>query len=202
MKADLGAFAGLDSPIHRAAPGLKLGGALALIVGVMLVPPTHAGWLGVPAVLVVGTLWASHLPIRFFVRRVLALEPLVLGVALLAWLQPGGAPVAALVMARSTLGLATAVLLAATTPFVRLLEVLRRLKVPPLLLTVVTLMSRYVYVLSDEAGRLDRARRSRSFVRARRFDWGNLAALVGHLFLRATNRAERIYAAMCARGWR
>ena len=92
-------------------------------------------------------------------------------------------------------------MLAATTPFVHLLEVLRRVGVPALLLTVLALMSRYVYVLGDEAERLERARRSRSFVARRRFDWNTLATLVGQLFIRATERAERIYAAMCARGW-
>jgi cobalt/nickel transport system permease protein len=67
---------------------------------------------------------------------------------------------------------------------------------------VLALMSRYVYVLSDEAERLERARRSRSFGARRTLDWNSLATLVGQLFVRATNRAQRIYAAMCTRGWR
>ena len=30
---------------------------------------------------------------------------------------------------------------------------------------------------------------------------GISATVIGHLFIRSSERAERIYAAMCARGW-
>jgi cobalt/nickel transport system permease protein len=202
MNVDLSAFAGLDSPVHRASAGSKLGVTLALVVGVMLVPVGQPWLLAVPALGLVVALAASRLPVRFFLKRLLGLEPLVLGVAVLAWLQPNGAQLALLIFARSTICLAAAILLSATTPFVQLLEVLKRMHVPALLVTVLALMSRYVYVLSDEAQRLERARRSRTFAPRARFDWSSLAGLVGQLFIRATNRAERIYAAMCARGWR
>lgn len=202
MRADLSAFAGLDSPVHHARASLKLALALGLMVGVMLVPLAQAWLLAVPAALLLAALVASRLPSWLFLKRLLALEPFVAGVAVLAWFQPNGHALAGLMVARSTLCIATALLLAATTPFVQLLEVLRRAGVPALLLTVLALMSRYLYVLGDEAERLERARRSRSFGARRTLDWNTLATLVGQLFIRATNRAERIYAAMCARGWR
>ena len=63
-------------------------------------------------------------------------------------------------------------------------------------------MYRYLFVLIDEAERMQRARRSRTFTSERSHVWKSLAALVGQLFVRSTERAERIYAAMCARGWR
>jgi len=100
------------------------------------------------------------------------------------------------------LSLATMVLLAATTPFADLLAVLRRLRVPRLLVTTIALMYRYLFVLADEAQRLRRARQSRTFTASRRHAWRSLATVVGQLFVRATARAERIYAAMVARGYR
>jgi cobalt/nickel transport system permease protein len=63
-------------------------------------------------------------------------------------------------------------------------------------------MHRYLYVLVDEAERMRRARASRTFVRGRRIQWRTLATVVGHLFIRASERAERIYDAMSARGWK
>jgi cobalt/nickel transport system permease protein len=63
-------------------------------------------------------------------------------------------------------------------------------------------MYRYLFVLVDEAERMQRARRSRTFTRLRTHAWESRASLVGQLFVRSTERAERIYAAMCARGWR
>jgi cobalt/nickel transport system permease protein len=71
-----------------------------------------------------------------------------------------------------------------------------------LLITTMTLMHRYLFVLSDEAERMRRAQASRSFTRGRRFQWRSMSTVVGHLFIRASERAERIYDAMCARGWR
>jgi energy-coupling factor transporter transmembrane protein EcfT len=47
-----------------------------------------------------------------------------------------------------------------------------------------------------------RARASRTFTRRRRFQWQALSSIVGQLFVRASERAERIYNAMCARGWK
>ena len=47
-----------------------------------------------------------------------------------------------------------------------------------------------------------RARLSRTFSSGRRRHWQSLATVVGQLFVRASERAERIYDAMCARGWK
>jgi energy-coupling factor transporter transmembrane protein EcfT len=47
-----------------------------------------------------------------------------------------------------------------------------------------------------------RARNSRTFHRGRRLRWQTLATVVGQLFVRSSERAERIYDAMCARGWK
>jgi len=74
--------------------------------------------------------------------------------------------------------------------------------VPSLLITTITLMHRYLFVLTDEAARMRRARASRTFTPARRFQWHTLSNVVGHLFIRASERAERVYDAMRARGWR
>jgi len=45
------------------------------------------------------------------------------------------------------------------------------------------------------------ARRSRSFRRSGRLDFGLLTGLIGMLFLRSFERGERVHAAMLARGW-
>jgi cobalt/nickel transport system permease protein len=54
----------------------------------------------------------------------------------------------------------------------------------------------------DEAERMQRARASRTFTKRRFALWKVLGTVMGQLFVRSTERAERIYAAMCARGWK
>jgi cobalt/nickel transport system permease protein len=89
-----------------------------------------------------------------------------------------------------------------TTPFSEILRVLRWVRVPSLLITTIALMHRYLFVLADESERMRRARLSRTIRRDRRLRWQALSTVVGQLFIRASERAERIYDAMCARGWR
>jgi len=126
----------------------------------------------------------------------------VLGVAGLMLLQPHGWARCALAMSKANLCLLATLLLSQTTPATEMLRVLQRLRVPWLFITTLTLMHRYLFVLADESERMRRARASRTFTRGRRWQWVALASVVGQLFVRASERAERIYNAMCARGWK
>ena len=104
-------------------------------------------------------------------------------------------------VAKTTLCLLTMLLLSNTTPFSEILGVMRRAHVPALLVSTLALMYRYLFVLVDETQRMRRARASRTFRQGRWRTWGTLATVIGQLFVRSTERAERIYAAMIARGW-
>jgi cobalt/nickel transport system permease protein len=64
------------------------------------------------------------------------------------------------------------------------------------------LMCRYLPVLAEESRRMQRARASRTFSSKRTLAWQNLTTVIGQLFIRSADRAERIYLAMCARGWK
>ncbi len=135
-------------------------------------------------------------------KRLLLLEPFVFGIAILAFFQENGAIVFVSIVIRSTLSLLTILLLTNTTPFAEVLQVLRKYHFSPLFVTVLALMYRYLFVLIDEVERMQRARRSRLFQRNRLQLWRMLSTMIGQLFVRSSERAERIYAAMCARGWK
>ncbi len=69
-------------------------------------------------------------------------------------------------------------------------------------------MWRYLFVLADEAIRLMRARDARSGVLAGRRPGGSVlwrarvaGGMAGSLFIRGFDRADRVYAAMLARGY-
>jgi cobalt/nickel transport system permease protein len=188
--------------LHRAPASLKLAGALALVLTVVLLPRTQLTGLLVVAVILAGLFAVSRIRVLFLLKRMLRLEPLVLGVAGLMLFQPGGGKIFAMVMLKANLCLLPTILLTNTTSFTELVRVLQRLRVPWLFVTTLTLMHRYLFVLTDEAERMRRARASRTFTRGRRFHWQTLSSVVGQLFVRASERAERIYNAMCARGWK
>jgi cobalt/nickel transport system permease protein len=111
-------------------------------------------------------------------------------------------------MVKSWLSVQAALLLAYTTPFADLVDALRALRVPAIIVSIISFMYRYLAVLTDEAGRMKRARHARSAAAPQGRSGGSLVwrakvtgAMVGSLFIRAYERSERIYAAMLARGF-
>ncbi|MBI3118843.1 MAG: cobalt ECF transporter T component CbiQ [Candidatus Hydrogenedentes bacterium] len=190
------------SAIHRLPAAVKLGAILALILVLAFLPAAAwAAYAAAAALLLLAAL-LSRVPLSRLAQRLLLIEPFALGMALLALFQPHGLQQFLAIMTKSTLCLSALVLLSATTRTTDLLRLLSRLRVPPLFITTLTLMHRYLFVLLDEAQRMQRARRSRSFHQGRWATWHAWASVAAHLFVRSSDRAERIYAAMCARGWK
>lgn len=203
MRADfLDRHSRLDSAVHRLPAVVKLTTAVALVAAAVALPRSHAVWLAAIALALLAVAAISRVPWAFLARRMLLLEPLVIGVAVLSLFGPGGVRLFLFLIAKTSLCLFTMLLLANTTPFSDLLRVLRRAHVPALLVTTLSLMYRYLFVLADEALRMKRARMSRTFIPRRTWTWRTSATVISQLFIRASERAERIYDAMCARGWR
>ena len=197
-------FNRIDSPMQVVPPAVKLFTAVALFVAFAFVPVRPVSlvtFYPMAAVFLIGVCGLSLLPPGPLLRRVIVMEPVVLAVAVMALLGPGGVRLFLTLCLRGTFCLVTAMLLASTTPMTDLLAVLRRLRTPAVVLTTLARMYRYLFLLSDEAQRMRRARRSRTFSASARVEWRIAATTVGHLFVRTLDRAERVYCAMCARGW-
>jgi cobalt/nickel transport system permease protein len=191
-----------SGPLHRLRPGLKLAAALGFIFTVVLLPRMAWTAFGAAGAVLLVLAAVSRVPAGLLLKRLLMVEPFALGVALLALFQEDGPRIFAAMMAKSTLCLSCMVLLSATTRFTCLLRVLWHCRVPPLLVTTLALMHRYLFLLVEETGRLLRARRSRTFRDDRASLWQAGAEVIAELFVRSSGRAERVYAAMCARGWK
>lgn len=188
--------------MHRVSARWKLVAALLVILVVALMPRRPHALYWIPAVFLL-VLWPlSRMPAGYALKRILFAEFFILGITLLTLLAPGSAPVFLATLIKSNLCIFVTVLLAWTTPFHEIVHELRRLRFPAVMLTTLALMYRYLPVLAEESGRMQRARASRAFTCGRALDWRSLAAVLGRLFIRSVDRAERIYLAMCARGWK
>jgi cobalt/nickel transport system permease protein len=111
---------------------------------------------------------------------------------------------------RSWLSVQMAIVMASTTPFPDLLVAMRGIRIPRLLVAIFGLMWRYLFVMADEAGRLLRARESRSghstqpgLKTGGTIPWRArvTGGMAGSLFLRSLERGDRIHSAMAARGY-
>jgi cobalt/nickel transport system permease protein len=188
--------------IQRLPAAWKLGVGFVVIVGTVVLPLRLSGWfVGVGVTLTFAILLSRISPL-FLLKRLLLLSPFILGVVVVNVFQPAGRAHWRAVAVKSTLCVLTAILVSNTTPFGKILRVLKSVRVPGLLITTIALMHRYLFVLAEEAERMRRARLSRTFARGRTVQWRALSGVVGQLFVRASERAERIYEAMCARGWK
>lgn len=191
-----------ESPVTRWPAGLKLPVAILIIAVTVLLPVSVRPWFIGVGLFLGAIVLLSRIPILFLVKRLLLLSPLVLGVALVNALDPARHGAWTGVALKSGLCLLTVTLVSQTTPFSEILRILRRLRVPALLITTIALMHRYLFVMVEESERMRRARASRTFNRVKATQWQTLSTVLAQLFIRTSERAERIYDAMCARGWK
>ncbi len=191
-----------EGPLQRWPAGPKFAVMLVLVAATAVLPVTWIWWHAAVAGLLLAAIVVGRVPVRRLLWRLACFAPFVAGAAVAAAWHGGAGPGWRAVALRGGLCLSTVIVCGAVTPFAALPGVLRRARVPALLVTTLALMHRYLFVLSDEAQRMQRARASRTLVRPPRLAWALPADVVGRLFVRASERAERIYLAMCARGWR
>jgi cobalt/nickel transport system permease protein len=106
-------------------------------------------------------------------------------------------------MAKAWLSILFLILLTSTTTFSNILKALEHLKMPRVLVMIMSFMYRYIFVLTDEVMRMKQARDSRNFGEGGRRLWQirTVGNMIGTLFIRSYERGERVYAAMVARGF-
>jgi cobalt/nickel transport system permease protein len=215
-----------DSLIHRTDPRVKVILALAFIFSNAFLP--DGSWLAFAIawlVLLVGN-DLSRLGLSFTFKRSFVALPFAL-VAVSAIFSPLGSPLAEWhlgfitlvptdiglirflsILVRSWLSVQIAILMVATTQFPDLIHAFEHLRMPRVLTTIVAFLYRYLFVLTDEAFRLLRAREARSAAFPGRKRGVSLAwrarvtgSMAGQLFLRSYERSDRIYNAMLSRGY-
>jgi cobalt/nickel transport system permease protein len=215
------------SLVHRLDPRVKVSISFLFILSNLLLP--DGAWVGF------GLAWGfvllgsmlSGLGISYTLKRSLIALPFALAAASVLFSLPG-LPLAQVsvgslqlvvtdtgllrftsILVRSWLSVQMAVLLVASTQFPDLLHALRHLHVPGVLVSIISFMYRYLFVLSDEALRLLRARQARSAAAVAGGRTGGsltwrarvTGSMIGQLFLRSYERSDRIFNSMLARGY-
>ena len=216
-----------DSFVHRLDPRVKVVAAVLFVLSNALLPDGAWAAFGLSLLFALAASAATGLGLGYAAARSLVVLPFVLA-AVTTTFSVAGTPVAepslgpwsvtltdaglvrfASIVARALLSVQLMVLLTATTPFPDVLHALAHLRVPRLLVAVLSFLYRYLFVLGDEAIRLLRAREARSARRPGTPGGGTIlwrarvaGNMVGQLFVRSYDRADRVHAAMLARGYR
>lgn len=218
-----------QSVIHRLDPRVKVVVTVLFIVANALLP--DGGWLAFLAAwaLLLFVSGAAQISLGSLLKRSLIVGPFLLAAVTVVFTLPGNAlahwqlgpwtvtPTDAgwlrfiSIVIRSWLSVQMAILLTATTQFPDLIHALHHLRVPNILVSIISFMYRYLFELANEAGRLLRARESRSAVPLGangRSSGGSIfwrakvaGHMIGQLLLRSFERSDRVYNAMVARGY-
>jgi cobalt/nickel transport system permease protein len=219
-------FQNMDSAIHRLDPRVKVIVTVLFILSNVLMP--DGAWLafGLSWLVLVWFAVLARLNIKFIITRSLVALPFAMAAITAVFSIPGNTAFEfdlgswhlvatdtglirfASIVIRSWISIQMAIILTASTPFPDLIHALRHLRVPDLLVAVISFMYRYLFVLSDEVMRLLRAREARSAQRINTRGSGSIrwrakvaGNMAGQLFIRSYERSERVYNAMLARGY-
>ena len=219
----IGQYVKGDSILHRLDPRTKIFGMLAIMVALFFVN----NWIGrvYAAIVVFAVLFASQVPLKFYIRGVKPLRWILLFTAAIQiFLTPGeiiwqwgilhitaeGVRLAIFMCVRLVLlVMTTSVLTLTTTPIVltdaveNLLSPFKRIGVPAHeLAMMMTIALRFIPLLADETEKIMAAQKARGAA----FDEGGLMdrarallPILVPLFLSAINRASELAMAMEAR---
>jgi energy-coupling factor transporter transmembrane protein EcfT len=186
-------------PLHQRDSRAKLAALLVFLIALSTTPPSSQVAFAGYAVLLIFAAYRAGLPILGLAGRAALILPFSATFALLTWWS--GDSLRALALAeKSFLSGMAALLLVGTTPLTGWTAALESWRVPRMLILVIQFVYRYLFVIAEQAQRMRWAALCRG---SRKTGGFRLAAgLVGVLFARSWQRADGIYHAMLARGFR
>lgn len=201
--------------MHRLPAAAKLVGLVMFAIAVAVTPRRAVGAFVVDVVVMAGVVAVARLRVRLVVARLLVITPFVVMAAVVPFIAEGGERVdvagwslslegcwaAWNIVAKATLGATASIVLAATTPIPEVLAGLGKLKVPAVLVAIVSFMFRYLDLLIDQLQRMRRAMVSRCHDPRWLWQARPIASSAGALFVRSYERGERIHQAMASRGY-
>ncbi|MEN6623362.1 MAG: cobalt ECF transporter T component CbiQ [Smithella sp.] len=199
--------------VHNLDPRIKLITTLLFLFTVISFPKYDVAALFPFFLFPVVLLTTGEIPLAFILRKVAIVSPFAIFIGIFnplldtaqVAILPGFTLAAGWfsffsILIKFVLTVSMALLLIATTSFPTVCHGLRRLGVPSIFVSQLLFLYRYIFVLTEEAMRIIRARDMRSFGR-RGTGMKVFVRIAGVLFLRTVERAERIYYAMLARGF-
>ena len=206
--------------IHRLDPRTKFVAVFLLILALALTSPGRWPVFAVYFVLIAILILLSRVPVLYILKRSLVIIPFVLVIAVFIPFFKGGDAFAsftvwtwhisatyyglqilATIAVKAWLSILSLILLTSTTKITDLLRGLEQLRLPRVMVMILSFMYRYIFILVDEVLRMKQARDSRNVGGSRLWHIKTVGKMAGTLFIRSYERGERVYTAMAARGY-
>jgi cobalt/nickel transport system permease protein len=209
-----------DSFVHRLDPRTKLVATFLFILALALTSPAMWPVFAVYFIIIATLIILSRVPVLYVLKRSLVIIPFVLLIAIfIPFFKEGesiasfniwiwqvsatyhGLQVLVTILVKAWLSILSLILLTSTTKITDLLRGLEQLRLPRVMVMVLSFMYRYIFILVDEVMRMKQARDSRNFGGSRLWQMRTIGNMAGTLFIRSYERGERVYDAMLSRGF-
>lgn len=201
--AFLDEFRNINSPLKRIPVKIKLVLLITYILAVVLTPIQFFWFFILYAFIAVAIVVISRLPLKFIFERIKEISPFILLVLVSVPFiyKEQRLLVFTRCLVKAILSALGMVVVLATEKFTQVLQGLRELKMPEIFIKLLSFMYRYLFVLEDEFEKMQRSFAARRVTQGQKWlQIKSFANMLGVLFIRAFERSERIYLAMCARG--
>ena len=205
------------SQLHELSPQLKILATLLIVVSIAFSKIINPFQIISHAVIVFLIIRLSNIPLKTYLKRLTLDIPFILFALFLPFLSSGnndmvftlfsfevyrtGLLEMFAILFKATAGLSMGIVLTATTTNIELIYGLQKLKLPPIIIAIMSFSIRYIDVFIDEFKRVKISMQSRGYIEKGIKTLLPIAYASGAMLIRGYERGERVYLSMISRGF-
>ena len=205
------------SQLHELSPQLKILSTLLIVISIAFSKIINPFQIISHAVIVFLIIRFSNIPLKTYLKRLTLDIPFILFALFLPFLSSGnndmvftlftfevyrtGLLEMFAILFKATAGLSMGIILTATTTNIELIYGLQKLKVPPIIIAIMSFSIRYIDVFIDEFKRVKISMQSRGYIEKGIKTLLPIAYASGAMLIRGYERGERVYLSMISRGF-
>ena len=205
------------SQLHELSPQLKILATLLIVVSIAFSKIINPFQIISHAVIVFLIIRFSNIPLKTYLKRLTLDIPFILFALFLPFLSSGnndmvftlfsfevyrtGLLEMFAILFKATAGLSMGIVLTATTTNIELIYGLQKLKLPPIIIAIMSFSIRYIDVFIDEFKRVKISMQSRGYIEKGIKTLLPIAYASGAMLIRGYERGERVYLSMISRGF-
>jgi cobalt/nickel transport system permease protein len=205
------------SQLHELSPQLKILATLLIVVSIAFSKIINPFQIISHAVIVFLIIRRSNIPLKTYLKRLTLDIPFILFALFLPFLSSGnndmvftlfsfevyrtGLLEMFAILFKATAGLSMGIVLTATTTNIELIYGLQKLKLPLIIIAIMSFAIRYIDVFIDEFKRVKISMQSRGYIEKGIKTLLPIAYASGAMLIRGYERGERVYLSMISRGF-
>ncbi|MDC1071504.1 cobalt ECF transporter T component CbiQ [Acidimicrobiia bacterium] len=205
------------SPLHNLSPQLKILSTLLIVISIAFSKIINPFQILSHALIVFLMIRYSRIPLKTYLKRLTIDIPFILFALFLPFLSSGNNDVVMTILSfdvyrtgllemlailfKATSGVSLGIVLTATTTNIEIIYGLQKLKLPSIIIAIMSFSIRYIDVFIDEFKRVKISMQSRGYIEKGIKNLIPIAYASGAMLIRGYERGERVYLSMVSRGF-